>query len=166
TTMLGATLHGTSRPSATPYGDIRPLAKEGRGDLLAKPEEAHGPQDVHVQHRHDEDWECSVPIIQTTNFDATHGKLVFAAVKDTSKVNPLEATPFCFRSETADEDKVASIPEQWPGPGIEPDSLLDDDLAQALQFAVPDFTDVGKTLPVVSKDSPAYDDLTKLCNEF
>ncbi|KAF4650792.1 hypothetical protein FOL46_000725 [Perkinsus olseni] len=100
------------------------------------------------------------------DFDATHGKLVFAAVKDTSKVSPLEATPLCFRSESSDDKQVASTPEEWPGPGLEPDSLLDDDLAQPLQFAIPDFTDVGKTLPEVPKDSPAYKDSTELCVEF
>ncbi|KAF4649929.1 hypothetical protein FOZ61_000825 [Perkinsus olseni] len=87
-------------------------------------------------------------------------------VKDTSKVSSLEATPLCFRSESSDDKQVASTPEEWPGPGVEPDSLLDGDLAQALQFAIPDFTDVGKTLPEVPKDSPAYKDLTKLCVEF
>ncbi|KAF4648352.1 hypothetical protein FOL47_003394, partial [Perkinsus chesapeaki] len=62
-------------------------------------------------------------------------------------------------------DRGLSDPNDWPGEGVDADELDGDDLAAALEFAVPDFQSDGVDLPNLP-DEPKYRPYQALCSEF
>ncbi|KAF4689888.1 hypothetical protein FOZ60_000991 [Perkinsus olseni] len=79
--------------------------------------------------------------------DVIFGKQVVGAVLPSDSA--VNYPSFGLSSPTGDEEV-----EVWPAPGVQPDALLDDDIAMTLDYAVPDFYDEDTTFPTFDTSKP------------
>ncbi|KAF4735336.1 hypothetical protein FOZ63_025707, partial [Perkinsus olseni] len=115
--------------------------------------------------------------IATSNLDHHAGKPVLGALlpgddssSSSSPSSPREgeghaSRPLRFRPEQ-DTSSTPTPPTNWPPNGAGDDGLQEDDLARALEFAVPDFHDESTTLPTLPDKDADGDKYHSLCTEF
>ncbi|KAF4709532.1 hypothetical protein FOZ62_028685, partial [Perkinsus olseni] len=115
--------------------------------------------------------------IATSDLDHHAGKPVLGALlpgddssSSSSPSSPREgeghaSRPLRFRPEQ-DTSSTPTPPTNWPPNGAGDDGLQEDDLARALEFAVPDFHDESTTLPTLPDKDADGDKYHSLCTEF
>ncbi|KAF4650386.1 hypothetical protein FOL46_000999, partial [Perkinsus olseni] len=115
--------------------------------------------------------------IATSDLDHHAGKPVLGALlpgddssSSSSPSSPREGEghttrPLRFRPEQ-DTSSTPTPPTNWPPNGAGDDGLQEDDLARALEFAVPDFHDESTTLPTLPDKDADGDKYHSLCTEF
>ncbi|KAF4647411.1 hypothetical protein FOL47_004645, partial [Perkinsus chesapeaki] len=86
--------------------------------------------------------------------DVVFGKSVIGALKP-------NYPKFSTITSTGTEDV-----DVWPGPEVQADALLDDDLAMTLDYAVPDFHDEDVTLPLFDVTKPEAGPYRRLCENY